>query len=170
MAKQRSVFDTEVAKKMEEIKRKKIWQRARAILKRFNCEHISERNCYSVHRGVFSEVFPEGKLEIRISSYGQFHENLDLQIKFQGRVVFEAEESAWHEKYDRRRVMKIRGARVVIQKFSSGNWTNLLSVKKIERLLNPKPPKKAQNLSKPEKVKEHDEELAARFGVWDPAG
>jgi hypothetical protein len=131
---------------MTRIRRKKIWQKAKTIVDKFGLVRRHEESCYTTERGNFKIIFGEREtLEITTESFGQFHENLELKVIFNGQLVFEAIRTSWPEKYDQRRVLKIKGKAyhpdVAIQKFQDGTWIEFLNFSRIRKILHPKPKK-----------------------------
>lgn len=158
-----SAFLKELRKKMTEIKKRRIWQRANLVLSKFGQERIRVENCYTAVEKSFERTIDGRKLKISRDSHGQFHENFTVKIYVDNTLVFRADNTVWVEKRDPRIILKFGNKSIEIEYYCSGNWTGLLNPKKIEMALRPKketkplPPKPEFSLS--------DKELAQRFGI-----
>ncbi len=158
--------DRQISLKMGEICRKKIYQRARAVLKNFGETHTEERSDHMRSSSKLSVELPEGVLVIRAHSFGQFHENNQIDIWFDGDRVFSAVQTAFKESYDPRLILRFnRNRNIAIELFNSGDWTKCLNSQKITRALQPKL-KKESKPEAPKPIRESDDQIAARFRLW----
>ena len=156
-------LDDQIAAKMREIRRKRIYQRARALLKKFGREHVEELSCSMKTSAELVVPFNDQSLTIRSYSFGQFQENDKITIMFNGEV-FSAIDIPLKDGYDPRRLMKIAGSTIAIERFESGSWISRLDTQKIKSLLRPKP-KKSRKVEPPKLPRESDDEIAERFGL-----
>lgn len=158
-----AMFANELRKKMAEIKKRRIWQKANLVLEKFGDKHTSEKDCYTTEKTVFERTVAGRKLKILRESYGQFHKNYGLNIIIDGTSVFKADDTICTEKLDPRITLKFGRKTIEILRYQSGNWTSLLNLKKIEKSLRPK--KEKESPSPVTKFRTPDKELAYRFGI-----
>jgi hypothetical protein len=168
-------FDIQIKQKRAEIIRRRIWQRALSIAREFGGRKVSERDCYCTEKVNFEIQMDGFNLSIKGSSYGQFHENFNMQVRVNASLIFEANRTCWITSLDGRVVIKIgRESIEVIRYISDAPWGDILNKRKIRGFIQRAKRDYVKNrLAESERIKNKeiffdDEDLAYRFGITSP--
>lgn len=142
-----------IRERMNEIKRKKIWERTLKIVKTLGIIHHDVHDCYTKTTGYFSIENNGLKLQIKLDSTGQFAQNTILNIYINEKLVFDAEEIDYHpeEKKQARLIKRKNEPTILITLYHPGEWTELLSINTLKNII-----KKREIKEKGEKQKKPD--------------
>lgn len=129
-----------VRMRLKYIRDKKIFENAVEVLRKLGNyqEHIHSDHVGA--KGFFEESFGKEILKIEYHTFGQFDENSNIKIYFDGKLVFDAEHSAWFPESDPKKAEKtinLLGADkndlfFVVDVYKEGEWESWISVKQIK--------------------------------------
>ena len=163
-----ATVDKAIRDRMSEIKRRRIWQRAIKVLKKFGTRDEDVRDYFTKIRIYFDAQVDGHQLSITLRSHGHFHESDVFKIYVDGTLMFQADNNAWPENQDRRALMKIGSDTIVVEYYRDAFWRQILDLRKISRALRPKKATVAnKRLNDPKDKGVRDPDLLIKLGVSD---
>lgn len=132
-----------ILKRLEEIRDKNIVKNAIDVVREFGKKYGTyeweECSDHTREKGSFEKLCEKGTLKISFHSFGQFHENQEVEIHFGDELVFKAEENHWFpkelKKADKTIPMKDKdfsGPYLIIHTYKEGEWEGFATVEYIK--------------------------------------
>ena len=121
----------QVRSRISEIRRRKIWQKACAVAKKFG---VSKQDtiggCFATKTDCLIKVGKK-ELSIQVHPAGQFGQNDYLTVRVDDEIVFAAHQ--YDSTENPHRALRINRRDVEVETYKRGNWWKLLDIKKIEK-------------------------------------
>lgn len=170
----RSEFDAKIAKAMTAVRRRHIIDRILAVVRHYKFEKTEERSDHIRCQGAAEMNIAGGVVRMQYHSYGQFHEFMQFEVTYGGKVMFQARythmENAFRD-VDQRRVIHSARYSLEVQEYLPGMWMKALELKRLIRKDQQREKRAAQERELRERaqnavtIREDDVSMRQRFGV-----